>query len=95
MGYPTSEAIKKGLYKTGSIITAAGLIMSVAFGSLLFSSSSSVNQLAFYLVWTVVFDTFIVRPLVAPIIMSYFGEANWFPGTTAKRFGELVRSTDI
>ena len=70
---------KKGLYKTGGIITAAGLIMAIAFGGLLFSNSPEINQLAFFLMFAVLFDTFIVRSILVPILGGILGELNFWP----------------
>jgi uncharacterized membrane protein YdfJ with MMPL/SSD domain len=46
---------------TGHIITAAGLVMAVAFVGLLFSAEPVLNQLSFFLVLAVLLDTFLVR----------------------------------
>lgn len=78
-GYATVDAIVMGLACTGSIITTAGIIMAVAFGGLLFSSESCVNQLAFYLVFATLFDTFVVRTFLVPALMSLAGELCWWP----------------
>ena len=48
-GYDEQSSILKGLYKTGGIITAAGTIMAVAFGGLLFASELLLNQFALYI----------------------------------------------
>jgi len=37
------------------------------------------NHLAFYLVFAVLFDTFIVRSLLVPSIMGLFSDINWWP----------------
>lgn len=50
-----------GLWRTGSIITAAGLVMAVAFVGLLFSGEPVLNQLSYFLVMAVLLDTFVVR----------------------------------
>lgn len=64
------DAIVRGLWRTGSIITSAGIIMSIAFCSLLFSHSNAMNLLSYYTVTAVLFDTFIVRTLVVPALFS-------------------------
>jgi hypothetical protein len=56
----------RGLYKTGRIVTSAGVIMSIAFSSLLFSTSGAMNLLSYYTVAAVIFDTFVVRVFVVP-----------------------------
>jgi len=83
LGLPTSAAIANGLYKTGSIITAAGTIMAIAFCGLLFSAIPSLNQISLYLVVAVLFDTFVVRSLVVPGLLSCLStlhqDAPWWP----------------
>eukprot|EP00760_Papus_ankaliazontas_P017043 PhM_4_TR17011/c0_g1_i2/m.68989/K06994/K06994; putative drug exporter of the RND superfamily len=74
-----TPAIVYGLASTGSIITAAGVIMGVAFSGLLLSEVETLNQLGFMMVTAVIFDTFVVRSLLVPAMMSLFGEWNWWP----------------
>jgi len=79
-GFSTSESILLGLSKTGHIITAAGVIMAVAFSGLLFSEIAVMNMLSFFLVFSVLFATFINVPLLVPSMMSLCRDANWWPG---------------
>lgn len=83
-GMSNDEAVLHGLCATGGIITAAGLIMSVAFFGLLMSSTGVLNLLGFFMVAAVLFDTFIVRPLVVPTMMTMLGRWNWWPLRIAK-----------
>merc|ERR1712151_1112566 len=69
-GMESTEAIRHGLCSTGGIITAAGIIMAIAFGGLMFASMLVVNGLGFYMVSAVLYDTFIIRCLFAPALMS-------------------------
>lgn len=79
LGFTDQEAIQLGLWKTGSVITSAGFIMAVAFSGLMLSNVPMLNQFSVFLVTAVVLDTFIVRPLIVPPIMSAFGKWNWMP----------------
>jgi putative drug exporter of the RND superfamily len=54
--------------------------MAIAFSGLLFSGTPGMNQMAAYLVFAVLYDTFVVRPLVVPSLFSMFADANWWPG---------------
>lgn len=78
-GYTNNGSILKGLYKTGHIITAAGIIMAVAFSGLFLSKEMILNQVAFYLVSAVLLDTFLVRTVLVPILMGLFGKEAWWP----------------
>eukprot|EP01062_Namystynia_karyoxenos_P071654 TRINITY_DN672_c0_g1_i5.p1 TRINITY_DN672_c0_g1~~TRINITY_DN672_c0_g1_i5.p1 ORF type:complete len:818 (+),score=330.97 TRINITY_DN672_c0_g1_i5:860-3313(+) len=86
----TKEAIKTGLTKTAGIITAAGVIMAIAFSGLLLSREPVMNQLAFYMVFAVLFDTFIVRPVLVPATMSLLFEWNWWPCTFRRGSNSLA-----
>ena len=78
-GLGEAEAVVAGLSQTGHIITAAGVIMAIAFSGLLLSTEAVLNQLAFLLVFAVLVDTFIVRSMLVPAIMSALGRLNWWP----------------
>lgn len=78
-GYVDHAAALKGVYKTGYIITAAGLIMTVAFGGLFASTELLLNQAAFLLVVSVLFDTFVVRTLLVPALFALSGARSWWP----------------
>ena len=79
-GVPTRVAIIRGVYNTGSIITAAGVIMAIAFCGLLLSNTITLNQVGFILVIAVLVDTFIIRTTLVPAILSLAKEINWWPG---------------
>eukprot|EP00051_Salpingoeca_urceolata_P014586 m.186049 g.186049 ORF g.186049 m.186049 type:complete len:899 (-) comp18128_c0_seq3:143-2839(-) len=67
------------LGKTGSIITAAGCIMAIAFGGLIFSNEQGLNEVSFYLTLAVLFDTFVIRTILVPATMKPMGRFNWWP----------------
>ena len=79
MGYTEKASIMMGLCKTGGIITAAGVIMAIAFSGLLFSSEAVLNQTSFYLVFAVLVDTFLIRTILVPAIMGFADTWNWYP----------------
>ena len=79
-GYCHKSSIDLGLDSTGGVITAAGVIMAVAFGSLQFSSNPVVYQWSFLLTVAVLLDTFVVRTTIVPILMSLGGSRLcWWP----------------
>jgi hypothetical protein len=80
LGYQDRAAITKGIYRTGGIITAAGVIMFIAFAGLMLSQEMVLNQYGFMLSFAVLVDTFIVRTLLVPAIMQLAGPVNWWPG---------------
>eukprot|EP00173_Palmaria_palmata_P000113 Plantae.Rhodophyta-Palmaria_palmata.ctg10535.p1 GENE.Plantae.Rhodophyta-Palmaria_palmata.ctg10535~~Plantae.Rhodophyta-Palmaria_palmata.ctg10535.p1 ORF type:complete len:262 (+),score=11.43 Plantae.Rhodophyta-Palmaria_palmata.ctg10535:104-787(+) len=78
-GYEHKSSIALGLDATGGIITAAGVIMSVAFGSLMCSSNPVLYQWSFLLTTAVLLDTFVIRTIVVPILTGLAGELCWWP----------------
>ncbi|ETO29859.1 MmpL efflux pump, partial [Reticulomyxa filosa] len=78
-GIPLRPAIVRGVFKTGSIITAAGLIMACAFSGLLLSTVPALNQAGFILVASVLVDTFIIRTSLVPSILSISLNVTWHP----------------
>ncbi|MHA1414887.1 MAG: MMPL family transporter [Candidatus Heimdallarchaeaceae archaeon] len=78
-GYSDRSAIIKGVEKTGTIITAAGIIMAIAFSGLLISSEMILNQVGFILCISVLVDTFFIRTILVPAIMSLAQKWNWWP----------------
>mmetsp|Transcript_9509 Transcript_9509/g.32240 ORF Transcript_9509/g.32240 Transcript_9509/m.32240 type:complete len:129 (+) Transcript_9509:180-566(+) len=65
--------------------------MAIAFGALLFSTSISLNELAFILTASVLVDTLVVRTVLVPSAMAVLGRANWWP----RRLPRPVPSTDL
>jgi hypothetical protein len=81
-GWSDTDAIAVGLQRSGPIISWAGLIMAVAYGGFLFSDILLLNQLGFFVVFAVLVDTFVVRPLLVPAVMAALGRANYWPRAT-------------
>jgi len=75
----TEAAVFAGLQETGHVITIAGVIMTVAFGSMAVSTIPVVQQIGALLVACCLLDTFIIRSLLVPSLMLVAVERNWFP----------------
>jgi uncharacterized membrane protein YdfJ with MMPL/SSD domain len=78
-GYSEHASIRLGVYKTGGIITAAGMIMGIAFAGLMFSSMPLLNMCSFFIVFSVLFDTFVVRSILVPATMGILNNWNFWP----------------
>lgn len=90
--YEHRTSIAYGLHSTGSIITAAGVIMAVAFGSLMLSSNPVLYQWSFLLTTAVLLDTFIVRICVVPVLTNLAGSKYcWWPRHFPTRLDTVVR----
>ncbi len=78
-GWSDADAISVGLMRSGPVISWAGIIMSVAFCGFLFSEIPLLNQLGFFVVFSVLIDTFVIRPLLVPSVMHILGAPNYWP----------------
>ena len=54
--------------------------MAVAFSGLFSSSELILNQIAFFLAFAVLLDTFIVRTLMVPALLGLCDPYVWWPG---------------
>jgi len=93
MGFTDKASILKAVHETGGIITAAGIIMAIAFGGMMFSQTDTLNQIAWILFSSVLFDTFVVRTILVPAVLTLGGPVNWWPRRVPKNnlkneFGE-------
>ncbi|ELP88945.1 MmpL efflux pump, putative, partial [Entamoeba invadens IP1] len=78
-GYSNTLSMIIGVEKGGYLISYAGIIMAVAFSGLFLSSVLMMNQFAFILMFAVLLDTFVIRALILPAVVTLLGELNWFP----------------
>ena len=78
-GLSIRAAILRSIWEVNSTIIAAGIIMFLAFGSLMFSNIAAVNQISFILASSVIFDTFVVQSIMVPCILSFADESAWWP----------------
>ncbi len=74
-GADNDAAIAGGMQQTGRIITAAALLMSIIFLSLVTSSISFIKLFAVGLALAVLMDAFIIRGMLVPAIMKLAGDA--------------------
>ncbi|HEX6487564.1 MAG TPA: MMPL family transporter [Candidatus Dormibacteraeota bacterium] len=78
---PNSESVALGLQRTGRIVTAAALLLSIAIGAFATSNIVFMKELGIGTVVGVLVDAFVVRALLVPALMGILGEWNWWaPG---------------
>lgn len=80
MGHSTDVAVAMALQETGPVITTAGLIMILAFGSLCATGIPCLYQTGSVLLICCSVDTFVVRTLLVPAMMLVLVDYNWWPG---------------
>lgn len=87
LGWSDRASVCLAIEKTAGIITAAGCIMSISFAGLLIPKTLVLNQYGFSLFLGVAFDTFVVRTVLVPSVITALGESrqglasklNWWP----------------
>lgn len=79
------RAVSYGLERTGTIVTAAALIMVAAFSGFVAGSLVGLQQFGFGLAVAIFLDATIVRALLVPSLMALFGRWNWWlPASLAR-----------
>merc|ERR1712072_152001 len=78
-GYDIQDSVVRALHETGPVVTGAGLIMALSFGGNLLAESTTLNQGGWLLASGVLIDTFIVRTLLVPALISLADNATWWP----------------
>ena len=74
------ESIVQALVETRHVISWAGVIMTISLGGMIGCSLPLLNQIGFLLGVSVIMDAFVVRTLVAPILLGLFrSEIMWWP----------------
>ncbi|MEE6178662.1 MMPL family transporter [Mycobacterium sp. 050134] len=77
-GSDNDESIALGLARTGRVITAAALLMSISFAALLSAGVSFMRMFGVGLTLAVLADATLVRMLLVPAFMHLFGALNWW-----------------
>jgi RND superfamily putative drug exporter len=77
-GWAHDDAVAGGLQRTGRIITAAALLMSIVFFGLVTSGISFMKLFAVGLTLAVLMDAFVIRGVLVPAVMKLAGEAAWW-----------------
>ncbi|HSC74047.1 MAG TPA: MMPL family transporter [Gaiellaceae bacterium] len=82
------RAVSYGLERTGTIITAAAIIMVAAFSGFVAGSIVGLQQFGLGLAVAILVDATIVRALLVPALMAWFGRWNWW---LPPRLARIVR----
>ncbi len=80
-GASDKEAIVTAIENTGKVITAAGVIMASALGSLVLAQNLMLQVIGFSFFVAILLDATLIRLFLVPAIMSLFEKWNWWaPG---------------
>jgi RND superfamily putative drug exporter len=86
---PLDQAVIKAIGRTGSTVTSAGLILGGTFAVFAIvggggSGGSELRAIGFGLAAGILMDTFLVRTLLVPAVVTLLGRWNWWPSHPGK-----------
>jgi RND superfamily putative drug exporter len=76
-GLSNDDAIRYAVTHSGSVISICGLIMGGAFGTLMLSSTTMLQQFGFALCFAILVDALLVRTYIVPAAMHLLGDLSW------------------
>jgi RND superfamily putative drug exporter len=89
------ESVALGLARTGRVVTAAALIMSISFAALIAAQVSFMRMFGVGLTLAVLADATLVRMLLVPAFMHVLGRWNWWaPAPLARLHARIGISED-
>ncbi len=72
------ESVALGLARTGRVVTAAALVMSISFAALIAAKVSFMRMLGVGLTLAILVDATLVRMMMVPAFMHVLGRWNWW-----------------
>jgi len=84
-GLGERESVAVGLSRTGSVVTAAAILLAVAIGAFSTSEISFIQQIGVATAVGVLVDAFVVRSLLVPSLMGLLGKWNWWAPMPLRR----------
>jgi RND superfamily putative drug exporter len=89
-GLANADAVAVGLQRTGSIVTAAAILLAVALGAFVTSQLVFLKELGVGAAVAVLIDAFIVRALLVPALMGLLDTANWWSPRPLRRLHQRL-----
>ena len=88
------ESVARGIARTGRVVTAAALIMSISFAALIASNVSFMRMFGLGLTLAVLVDATLVRMVLVPAFMHVLGRRNWWAPAPLFRLHKLLGLND-
>jgi len=93
IGAGLKTGLIRGMGLTGPVVTAAGLVFAVTMGTMITSDLRAIGQFGTTIGLGLLFDTFVVRSLITPSIMTLMGRWFWWPKRVRVRpASQMLRS---
>jgi putative drug exporter of the RND superfamily len=86
--HDNTSSVAIGLERTGRIVTAAAVLISVVFIAFSTSGVSFIKLFGVGLALAVLMDAFVIRATLVPAFMRLAGEVNWWAPAPMRRFYE-------
>jgi RND superfamily putative drug exporter len=80
----TKRGALRALVATGPVITSAGVILAATFGVLAMLPITVLVELGTVVAFGVLVDTFIVRSMLVPAIITVVGDKSWWPSAMGR-----------
>ena len=84
------ESVALGLARTGRVVTAAALVMSISFAALIAAQVSFMRMFGLGLALAVLVDATIVRMMLLPAFMHVLGKWNWWSPAPLARLHKRI-----
>ncbi|GAA3726090.1 MMPL family transporter [Gordonia hankookensis] len=92
----SDHAVAVGLARTGRVVTAAALLMSIVFAGIAASEVSFMRMFGVGLTLAVLMDATLIRMVLVPAFMRLAGRANWWaPGPLARLHDRIGLSESV
>jgi RND superfamily putative drug exporter len=90
-----TASVAIGLEKTGRLVTAAALLISVVFLAFATSDITFIKLFGVGLALAVLMDAFVIRATLVPAFMRLAGEVNWWAPSWLRRVHERIGIHEI
>jgi putative drug exporter of the RND superfamily len=85
---PIKDAVSHAVANTGGVITACGIILAGTFATLMTSPLEIVFQIGLAISIGILIDTFLVRALLVPALVTIAKQWSWWPSSLFKRLSK-------
>ena len=85
-----TRSVAMGLERTGRIVTAAALLISIVFIAFSTSGITFIKLFGVGLAFAVLMDAFVIRATLVPAFMRLAGEANWWAPAPLRRIQQRI-----
>jgi len=92
-GVPNDEAVRRGLQRSGRVITSAAAIIVAVFAGFVAGELLVIKEVGFSLAVAVLIDATLVRLLLVPATMTVLREWNWWAPKPLRRIYERLAIT--